>query len=93
MKSKLRFTSILRVVFAALVLFGSAQPRLSGKTPGPQIKASPISGMGSLSGTVKAPKEIKAAEVYASNLDKHVVYMVYTAAGRYRALGLLPGQL
>ena len=47
--------------------------------------------MGSLSGTVKAPKEIKAAEVYASNLDKHVVYMVYTAAGRYRALGLLPG--
>lgn len=91
MRSKLRLTSILGGVFAALVLFGTVQPRLSGKTPGPQAKASPISGMGSLSGTVKAPKEIKAAEVYASNVDKHVVYMVYTAGGRYRALDLLPG--
>ena len=50
-----------------------------------------ISGMGSLSGTVKAPKEFKAAKVYAHNLDKNVVYMVYTVGGKYSMTDLFPG--
>ena len=50
-----------------------------------------ISGMGSLSGTVKAPKEFKAAKVYAHNLDKNVVYMVYTDGGKYSMVDLFPG--
>jgi streptogramin lyase len=50
-----------------------------------------ISGMGSLSGTVTAPKEFKAAKVYVHNLDKNVVYMVYTIGGKYQAVDLFPG--
>jgi streptogramin lyase len=50
-----------------------------------------ITGMGSISGTVKAPKEFKAAKVYAKNVDKNVVYMVYTVGGKYQAVDLFPG--
>jgi len=53
--------------------------------------ASPLAGLGSLSGTVKAPKEFKAAKVYAKNVDKNVVYMVFTEGGRYQAVDLFPG--
>jgi len=50
-----------------------------------------LSGMGSISGTVKAPKEFKAAKVYVKNVDKNVVYMVFTEGGRYQAVDLFPG--
>jgi streptogramin lyase len=53
--------------------------------------ATPLAGLGSLSGAVKAPKEFKAAKVYARNVDKNVVYMVFTEGGRYQAVDLLPG--
>ena len=54
--------------------------------------ASPIAGTGRLSGTVKASKPFKAARIYARNLDKHVLYMVYTAGGEYHAVNLFPGK-
>ena len=57
----------------------------------PLHAATTIAGMGTLSGTVKAPKEFKAAKVYARNLDKNVTYMVFTQNGTYRAINLLPG--
>jgi streptogramin lyase len=50
-----------------------------------------ITGTGILSGTVKAPAEFKAAKVYAKNLDKNVVYMVFTEDGKYQAVDLFPG--
>ena len=53
--------------------------------------ASPLAGLGSISGAVKAPKEFKAAKVYAKNVDKNVVYMVFTEGGRYQAVDLFPG--
>ncbi len=53
--------------------------------------ASALAGLGSISGTVKAPKEFKAAKVYARNVDKNVVYMVFTEGGRYQAVDLFPG--
>lgn len=52
---------------------------------------SPLAGLGSASGTVKAPKEFKAAKVYLKNVDKNVVYMVFTENGRYQAVDLFPG--
>jgi len=48
--------------------------------------------LGTLSGKVTAPKPFQGAQVYARNVDKHVLYMVYTSEGRYRAVDLLPGQ-
>jgi streptogramin lyase len=50
-----------------------------------------VTGTGTLSGTVKAPTEFKAAKVYAKNLDKNVVYMVFTEDGKYQAVDLFPG--
>src|ERR1700752_4804610 len=62
----------------------------SQKSPGGGA-ASPLAGLASVSGTVKAPKEFKAAKVYLKNTDKNVVYMVFTEAGRYQAVDLFPG--
>jgi hypothetical protein len=53
--------------------------------------ASPLAGLGSASGTVKAPQEFKSAKVYLKNVDKNVVYMVFTDGGRYQAVDLFPG--
>src|SRR5260370_14586656 len=50
-----------------------------------------IAGTGTLSGTVKAPTEFKAAKVYAKNVEKNVVYMVFTEDGKYQAVDLFPG--
>jgi virginiamycin B lyase len=47
--------------------------------------------LGRLSGKVTAPKAFRGAQVYIRNVDKHVLYMVYTADGRYEAVNLLPG--
>ncbi|MBI2823012.1 MAG: hypothetical protein HYX74_12385 [Acidobacteria bacterium] len=53
--------------------------------------AAGIAGTGSLAGTVTAVKPFKAARVHAKNLDKNMLYMVYTHGGQYRAINLLPG--
>ena len=54
-------------------------------------KAASLQSMGSVSGTVAAPKPFKAAHVYLYNTDKHVMYMVYTNAGAFRAVAMFPG--
>ena len=51
----------------------------------------PLAGMARLSGTVTAPQAFKAAQVFIRNVDKHVLYMVFTSGGKYRSLGLFPG--
>ena len=50
-----------------------------------------VPGTATLSGTVTAAQEFTAAQVYARNLDRDMVYMVYTNGGRYRAVALFPG--
>ena len=48
-------------------------------------------GTASLSGTVTASQPFTAAQVYVRNVDRGIVHMVYTNAGRYRAVALFPG--
>ena len=50
-----------------------------------------VPGTGTLSGTVTASEPFQAAQVYIRNVDKDMVYMVYTNGGRYRAVALFPG--
>ena len=50
-----------------------------------------VPGTATLSGTVTASQEFTAAQVYARNLDRDMVYQVYTSGGRYRAVALFPG--
>jgi streptogramin lyase len=54
-------------------------------------KAAALQGLGTLSGTVTADKPFKAARVYLHNVDKHIMYMVYTSGGAFRAVALFPG--
>lgn len=56
-----------------------------------EIAFNKIPGMGTLSGMVTAPKPFQAAQVYAHHVEKNIVYMVYTRAGRYRAVNMFPG--
>ena len=93
MNRKLWLLSVLGL-FCSVLVFMGIQPNASSQTRADKSAiagTNAIAGMGSLSGTVKAPKEFKAAKVYAKNVDKNVVYMVYTDGGRYQAVNLFPG--
>ena len=50
-----------------------------------------VPGTGMLSGQVTAPKAFQAAKVYGKNLDKDIIYMVYTGGGLYQTVAMLPG--
>ena len=50
-----------------------------------------VPGTATLSGTITASQSFQAAQVYIRNLDKGIVYMVYTHGGRFRAVALFPG--
>src|SRR5436309_1879862 len=50
-----------------------------------------LPGTATLTGVVNAPKPFKAARVHLMNVDKNVLFMVYTSGGRYRAVNLFPG--
>ena len=47
--------------------------------------------MPSVTGTVEASRPFKAAQVYLRNVDRRMSYMVYSQAGKFRAVALLPG--
>src|ERR1700687_665847 len=79
----------LVLIFSAVETAFSGQNK-AAKSAGIGTTGS-ITGTGTLSGTVKAPKEFKAAKVYVKNVDKNVVYMVFTEGGRYQAVDLFPG--
>jgi streptogramin lyase len=53
--------------------------------------AQAIAGTASLSGSVTAATPFTAAQVYARNIDKNMLYMVFTNRGQYSAINLLPG--
>ena len=54
-------------------------------------KGASLQGTASLTGSVDATKPFKAAQVYIRNVDRRILYMVYTNAGKFRAVALLPG--
>src|SRR5262249_60775222 len=54
--------------------------------------AAQIAGTGAVSGSVEAAKPFTAAQVHFMNVDKNVLFMVYTSGGRYRAVNLFPGR-
>lgn len=50
-----------------------------------------LTGMARLSGKVTAPQTFKAGQVFIRNVDKKILYMVFTNGGQYRSLALFPG--
>src|SRR6267142_1782684 len=94
MKRKIWLSGLVGAIGLVLI-FSAGKTAFSGQSDA--MKSAGISttgaiaGTGTLSGSVKAPKEFKAAKVYAKNLDKNVVYMVFTEEGKYQAVDLFPG--
>ncbi len=94
MKRKLLIAGLIGTIALGFV-FSAADSAFSGQNKAMKsagVSASgTLAGTGTLSGSVKAPKEFKAAKVYAKNVDKNVVYMVFTEDGKYQAVDLFPG--
>ena len=82
------------VALAAVVAAGAAAYVASGggaaATAQSRDKVS-LKDMPSVTGTVEAAKPFKAAQVYLRNTDRRMSYMVYTQAGKFRAVALLAG--
>ena len=57
----------------------------------PSTLTNQVPGTGMLTGEVTAPGAFQAAKVYAKNVDKNIIYMVYTGSGHYQTVAMLPG--
>src|SRR5579862_1260642 len=53
-------------------------------------EAGELAGLAKASGTVTSDKPFKAAKVYFRNPEKRMVYMVYTNAGKFQAMNIMP---
>src|SRR6059036_1921811 len=71
----------------AYVVFGIT----GSAAAGPAAAQGAISGTASLAGAVDSTAPFKAAQVFIRNVDKRILYMVYTNAGQFRAVALFPG--
>src|SRR5207244_1807722 len=78
--------ALVAVATGLAIVFGAISVAPSGAAD-----AESLPGTATLSGAVQAPKPFKAAQVHLMNVDKSVLFMVYTSGGRYRAVNLLPG--
>ncbi len=72
-------------VVAVLAVLGIASA--ASKT----AKVEDLGGLASVSGTVNGPQTFHAAKVFFRNTDKRILYMVYTSAGKYQVMHLMPG--
>ena len=87
----MRLSRALTLAAGVTVLVGAYLVSSSvGATAQSRDKMS-VKDMASLTGTVEATRPFKAAQVYIRNVDKRMQYMVYTSAGKFRAVALLPG--
>ena len=74
----------LAIAYGVFAGSGLAAPRTAA------VQA-PAAGTARLSGTVDSTAPFKAAQVFMRNVDKRILYMVYTNAGQFRAVSLMPG--
>ena len=72
--------AVLLTLFLALN-FAQARPK----------KESEVTNLGSASGAVTGAKPFTAAKVYFKNVDRRILYMVYTSGGKFQVMHLLPG--
>ena len=88
--------STWKIVVALTAGLGIAYAAFSarGEAAAPQAtaaRAATSASMARLAGSVSAPTAFKAAQVYIRNVDRNIMYMVFTSAGQFRAVSLFPG--
>src|SRR6266545_3670891 len=81
---------LLATVMILLGLMSASGP--AALAPARAADGDSLPGTATLSGAVQAPRPFKAAQVHFMNVDKNVLFMVYTSGGRYRAVNLFPGR-
>jgi streptogramin lyase/cytochrome c5 len=84
-------TALAASGFVALYVGSWAAPTQTAAQQSARAGGASLAGTARLTGTVTAGKPFKAAQVYIRNVDKLIGYMVYTNAGQFRSVGLLPG--
>src|SRR5438128_6590495 len=87
-RSSLLIIGLMGSLAIAYAVFG-ASGSVAASPAAAQGAALP--GTASLSGTVDSTAPFKAAQVFIRNVDKRILYMVYTNAGQFRAVNLFPG--
>ena len=75
--------SALALVIILVVAFTS--------TRFPAAQTATVSGTATLTGAVESATPYTGAQVFIRNVDKRILYMVYTNAKRFRAVALFPG--
>jgi streptogramin lyase len=81
-----RFRPLRLTGAAFLVLIATQNPSQARPK-----KVSDVANLGSASGAVTGAKPFAAAKVYFQNVDRRILYMVYTNAGKFQVMHLLPG--
>src|SRR3981189_1941033 len=94
MKRKLWLSGLFGAIGLVLT-FSAVKTAFSGQSKAMKSAGISTTGAtsrtGALSRSVIAPKEFKAAKVYAKNRDKASIYRVFTDGGNYEAVDLFPG--
>ncbi len=81
----------LPLPFALCVCAALAAAAATQDTPTTARPAATIPGTGTIAGTVRSPRVLKAAQVQLFNKEKRVLYAVWTRDGRFTAPNLFPG--
>src|SRR5262245_50280275 len=87
-RALLLVTAVAWGFVAAYVVFGVGGWVAATPTT---VQAAAPAGTASLSGMVTSTAPFRAAQVSLRNVDKRILYMVYTSAGQFRAVALFPG--
>ena len=83
-----RFLLLSLALTFALLIAAAVTTRIG---EAPRVAQAAVPGLGNVTGTVQAPSSFKAAQVLIRNVDKHILYMVYTNGGKFRSVALFPG--
>lgn len=86
-----RWRIVLVVSLAAALLGGCKGPSTATSSGADGEANSPEPVTAELAGKVTAGAPFKAAQVYAWNRDRNMIYMVFTREGRYTAPKIFPG--
>ena len=89
--TRLLSRTVLAVLALTIALAGCASRESDSSIEDSSFTADSLDGLNRLSGAVSAEAPFAAAYVYARNLDKNVLYTVFTHKGQYRAINLMDG--
>jgi virginiamycin B lyase len=83
--------AVLGVLPMAALLVGCGAPEPQAPQTTAAAPMDSLAGLNRIAGTVTAEEPFSAAQVYARNIDKNMLYTVFTHNGQYQAINLMHG--